>query len=1232
MLQAGRGLTQWKYRLYRQLQKQESQAVRLAGLEKAYGEGGSTYSFSDGSKGWIVYDHAGMRLTIREGPQRPELHLSWKQVEQRLQQLIRSGRYLTLEEQEGYLAYLQQHGASQEELDQQRRQIPVQRIRAAQYQRPEEKRDTLALRLSDFLRDLDPQDQTLLTEGGWDKWRETDQQQMENQLGDPPAVQQLLDALTQLRLQTTDAYSRSNAQAFREELLALHPCIYRYREGSLVQVAGRAYRMETMDREKVILQDTELPLLKQSYSRLEFEKLLDADPANAPLKAVYVEGRTPDPPAKERNERAEPLVQLQFPPAEPEKEPELSALIGKTLTIEDHTYRIAHIGAISGDVSLQEISASGSSIPILRVEKLGYVQRLLKQGQASPEAETEPIEPAAEAGRPDKMVMRKQHPAEPGQPPTKEEPKLPDAPQNYHRTDEAQETAESGFSAKEKVQGNLAAIRLLQKLEQEQRPAEPEEQAILAAYTGWGGLPMVFDKQQAAWAREYAELKSLLPEEDYRAAMESTLTAFYTPPVVIRAMYDLLLQLGFSQGRILEPSCGIGGFFSLLPQAMAGSDLYGVELDPLSGRIAAKLYPKATINICGFEEAELADDSFDVALGNVPFGEFRIRDSRYPEQNFFIHDFFFAKALDKVRPGGVVLFLTSKGTMDKKDPQVRRYLAERAELLGAIRLPDNTFSANAGTRVTSDLLVLQKRETRLENEPDWLYLDTDEQGISMNRYFVQHPEMILGEMKREQGRFGMDMACKADPDVPLAGLLQSAIQRIHGQIPQATQEQKQTLGGQGEAIPADPDVRNFSFALVEGALYFRENQEMLPAKVSKTAESRIRGLIVLRDCVRRLLQLQMDDRPEPEIQAEQERLNHLYDAFTAEHGRINSRGNSLAFAADESYFLLCSLEVLDDAGDFQRKADLFTRRTIRPHRAVTSVETASEALAVSIGEKACVDLPYMMQLAGKTEEALLQELQGVIFRIPGSEPAQYETADAYLSGNVREKLAQAEAAAKTHPEYAGHAAALKRVIPEDLPASEIAVRLGSTWIPQADIQQFVMELLTPGHYAAERIRVRYTALNGDWFVENKGADSGNIKATSTYGTKRANAYRILEDTLNLRDVRIFDSVQDEQGRTKAVLNVKETMAAQAKQTLLKQAFSDWIWKDPERRARLVRRYNDTFNSIRPRVYDGSHITFGGISPDITLRPHQVNAIAHILYGGNTLLAHKVGAGKSATRS
>ena len=916
-------------------------------------------------------------------------------------------------------------------------------------------------------------------------------------------------------------------------------------------------------------------------------------------------------------------------------------LIGRKVTIDNRSYLIESVSEIGGDVSLRDITFQNNvGFPINRVEKIGYIRRLLEQqaekdlppeektdAPAEPITETVAEYPAVENGLPYDIVVQTIRTGEPEIQPEKEKadtPALSADRRNYRITDDALGVG----GAKEKFRGNMAAVNLLHELQLENRLATPEEQETLSKYVGWGGLSMAFDEDNSAWANEFTELYASLSPEEYRAAKESTLTAFYTPPVVIKAMYEALDRLGFTQGSILEPSCGTGNFFGLLPESMAGSKLFGVEIDPLTGAIAKQLYQKANIAVEGFEDTKLPDNHFDVVLGNVPFGEFKVDDSRYNTQKFLIHDYFFAKALDKVRTGGVVMFVTSKGTMDKASPEVRKYIAQRAELLGAVRLPDNTFRANAGTEITSDILILQKRDRIVDIEPDWIYLDTNENGITMNSYFVQHPEMILGRMVNESTRFGkLEPACKADKGRPLSELLHEAMQRINGEIPDYEAEIDEISDEQDNSIPAYPDVRNFSYTLVDGQVYFRENDRMTPATLSMTGANRVKGLLEIRDCVRKLIDYQTNDCPDELIRTEQETLNRLYDAFTAKYGLINNRGNYLAFAADESYFLLCSLEVLDDEGNFKRKADMFSKRTIKPHRAITSVETASEALALSIGEKARVDLDYMAQLTGKPQEEIANELQGVIFRVPNSEPVKYVTADEYLSGDVREKLKIAEIAAKSDPALILNVEALKQVIPKDLSAAEISVRLGTTWIPETDIQRFVMELLTPSSHAAGRIRVRYTPYNGDWFIENKSSDFGNVKAESTYGTKRASAYRIIEDTLNLKDTRIFDYIYED-GNKKAVFNQKETMAAQAKQEVIKQAFQDWIWKDPERRNRLVRYYNDTFNSKRPREYDGRHITFGGISPEITLRPHQVNAIAHILYGGNTLLAHKVGAGKT----
>ncbi len=1543
VLVRGSGFENGKYRIYRQFQKHEDKKANITFLKNEYGTGGGTHSYPDGTQGGTWHDSKGIGIEKHGSYTKPDLVLSWSKVEKRIRELIQNDRYFNAKEKDHYPEFLESVEAPQYEIDAQRKMARQRFIDAHRDLPPADKRDTLSLRLSDFIRDLDHYEKDLLKEVDRADLADVPAEQMEQLLSEPATVQQLLDFLTKVQRQTVSVYSRSNAWRFSQELLELHPVRYLYHEGDTVYLGADKYEVSAFDETAVSLQNPEFPLFGKEMSRTDFEEKLRENPANDHLKVIITEMQDKETPAETKPDRlvfsigfsehpafydrelkdrytdlsfalgnyllgvldekqhrerqaeenhvgwyhktdfeitatiggedfhyegrfdigdgegdliahiknfyeyslspncpfipewkkqgedfyrekleslqwgrdvflpyleqhktltpedeklfaeimatendwfrvpedkntslagrlvdfieevdpyeyqdtlevgetkedaiqkieadlADPthvqsyveqltqwqeeledeeqkeicrqlIAELQPTAGQEEKEQDgvsqdSSDLIGKEIVIDNRRYRIESVGEISGDVSMRDITFQNHvGFPINRVEKISYIRRLLEQQQPQEEllkqakalidefiheeydsesgadyedlhsvglayttSENEEHDLQINADLVDctldiyidsslahrerfnglsDMIERCLSDLEFGDLVAKAEDQVerlkPLESQPEEKTEKAvvpssdrhnyritEDTLGVG-GAKEKFRNNMAAIQLLHELELEHRLATPEEQEVLARYVGWGGLSMAFDENNAAWAEEFKELNASLSPEEYRAAMESTLTAFYTPPVVIKAMYESLDHMGFSGGTILEPSCGTGNFFGLLPDRMAGSTLHGVEIDSLTGRIAKQLYQKASIAIEGFEQTKLPDDHFDVVVGNVPFGDFKVNDSRYNAQKFLIHDYFFAKALDKVRSGGVVAFITSKGTMDKTSPEVRKYIAQRAELLGAIRLPDNTFRANAGTEVTSDILFLQKRDRIADVEPDWVHLDTDENGITMNSYFVQHPEMILGEMKMESTRFGFDSVCKAYKDIPLADLLSKAVQNIQGEIPEYEKGIDEISDEPDASVPADPNVRNFSFTMVDGKVYFRENDRMTPATVSMTAESRIKGLIQIRDCVRKLIEYQTEDYPEEMIRTEQENLNRLYDAFSQKYGLINSRGNYLAFASDESYFLLCSLEVLDDEGNFKRKADMFTKRTIKPHREVTSVETASEALALSIGEKALVDLPYMEQLTGKLQEELVQELQGVIFRIPASEPAKYVTADEYLSGNVRTKLLSAQAAAKEDPAYEINVEALKQVIPKDLSAAEISVRLGTTWIPQEDIQRFVMELLTPSSYAAGRIRVRYTPMNGDWFIENKSSDFGNVKADSTYGTKRASAYRIIGDTLNLRDTRIFDYVYDENGNKRAVFNAKETTAAQAKQEAIKQAFQDWIWKDPARRSRLVRYYNDTFNSVRPREYDGSHIVFGGISPEITLRPHQVNAIAHILYGGNTLLAHKVGAGKT----
>ena len=808
----------------------------------------------------------------------------------------------------------------------------------------------------------------------------------------------------------------------------------------------------------------------------------------------------------------------------------------------------------------------------------------------------------------------------------------PDVPMADRHTFNLRENEVETVGKKERFRRNIMAIQLLKKCQEENRFATPEEQIILSKYVGWGGLSEAFDENNSVWATEYLELSSVLTPEEYASARESTLTAFYTPPEVITAIYKAMEQMGFKEGNLLEPSCGIGNFIGMLPDTMQDSKIYGVELDTISAGIAQQLYQKTTIAAQGFEETNLPDSFFDGVVGNVPFGDFKVSDKRYDKHKFLIHDYFFAKSLDKLRPGGVMALVTSKGTMDKETLAVRKYIAQRAELLGAIRLPNNTFKGNAGTEVVSDILILQKRDRLIDIEPDWVHLDTDENGIKMNSYFVQHPEMILGEMKMVSGRFGMEATCVPYENADLAAQLDEAVANIHGEITEYETEEE--LEEEDNSIPADPTVRNFSYTVVDNKIYYRENSRMTPVEVSATAENRIKGMIAIRNSVRTLIELQTEDYPDSEIKAEQERLNRLYDTFSGKYGLINSRANTSAFSQDSSFSLLSALEIIGEDGELERKADMFSKRTIKPHTPVTSVDTASEALAVSLGEKATIDMDYMMELSGKSENEIFEDLKGVIFLNPlyeygNSYEPKYLMADEYLSGNVREKLKIAKNSAELYPEdYKVNVEALQKVQPKDLTASEISVRLGATWLPPDDVQEFIFHLLETPRYAQWNIKVHFSPFTSEWNIEGKSYDKGNVRAYNTYGTSRINAYKIIEETLNLKDVRIFDYIEDDEGKKKAVLNKKETAIAQSKQEMIKQEFQDWIWSDPERRERLCKSYNEKFNSVRPREYDGSHIIFNGMNPEIELREHQKNAVAHILYGGNTLLAHAVGAGKT----
>jgi N12 class adenine-specific DNA methylase/adenine-specific DNA methylase len=1059
---------------------------------------------------------------------------------------------------------------------------------------------------------------------------------------------------------------KAHLPAYREEHNTLQEADmrrtaeYKYSLGDTVCIGASEYTVIGYDDETVTLNDEKYPLLSKEMPRAEFDRRIRENPLNNGL-----------------------IVQDAAPEAIEEAKPagEQNAIQpGAELAIDGRRFIIDSINKESGSVSLRDSTfADATGFPIFRSEHIETVRELLLQ-QSREKITIEPDSPEApewvrERGkavsitREDDTVtidgdgqgeksyveMDVDLP-EPLQPAwekadgialksvyidlTPEKPKQPKL--DFRITDN--NLGHGG--AKTKYGFNVAAIRTLQTIEAENRLATVEEQEVLSRYVGWGGIPQAFDEANSSWSDEYAELKQLLTENEYESARGSTLNAHYTSPIVIKAIYQAIESMGFKTGNVLEPACGVGNFFGLVPESMANSKLYGVELDSITGRIARQLYQSANIAVQGFEETSLPDSFFDLAIGNVPFGSYGVADKRYDKNHFLIHDYFFAKTLDKVRPGGIVAFITSKGTLDKRNPAVRKYIAQRADLIGAIRLPNNAFTANAGTQVTSDILFLQKRDRPVETDPDWVHLSQTENGITVNSYFAENPDMVLGTMAFDDMMYGnrSETTCKPFEDADLADQLRIAIENIHAEITEYERDELEE--DETESIPADPNVRNFSFALIDGQIYYRENSRMNKIEVSVTAMGRIRGMIKLRDCTRRLIEYQLEGYADAAIRREQQNLNVLYDAYTKKYGLLSSRANNMAFSDDSSYCLLCSLEVIDENGELERKADMFTKRTIKQHTAVTSVDTASEALAVSLTEKARVDLPYMVSLTGLSEEQVEADLQGVIFRDFGNlelglipkaffqtDRFSLVTADEYLSGNVRQKLKLARELVKILPpdqaeKVRPNVAALEAVQPQDLTAGEIDVRLGATWLPQEDIGQFVLEFLKPSYYAESRIKVHYSPYTAAWSLEGKKADYDGVLANVTYGTDRINAYQIIEQTLNLKDVRIFDKKIDADGKEICVLNRKETTIAQQKQQQIKDAFREWLWKDHNRRERLVGLYNEKFNSIRPREYDGSHLKFPGINPEITLKPHQVNAVAHILYGGNTLLAHVVGAGKT----
>lgn len=1194
-LASGSGFANGKYRIYEQLQKSLSLKENADFLKKEYGTGGGTYA---GGVSDYNYDCDAKGVRIRKGYEEnaPEIRMNWTEVAKEIGRLISDDRYLNKKEWWNYPEWL----AEQE----------VKRTRVAEQVKNREVMSTVPAE------------------------KEPEEQEM------PQDVE------------------------------------YEYHLGDKVYIGASEYKILSIDDERVMLYDYDMPLFNKEFSHIEFDEKVRENPMNEHLIVKEV-------PTEERNVTVDyndaffinqdnaTVTWIYYNPD--------SAAGGQYVTNILNFDEITEIAKDSqtsneffdrlGSIANQTLADVGtewfSEAESRFLEKPDFtdctqdtMQSLISEAEKSSVTEVQtnmgsmPIEDyreivASQSGFDSYDEMYKQgyrigngydKEPEPVVPAWEQKKKVkgfdlhPDVPMADRHTFNLRENEVETVGKKERFRRNIMAIQLLKKCQEENRFATPEEQIILSKYVGWGGLSEAFDENNSAWATEYLELSSVLTPEEYASARESTLTAFYTPPEVITAIYKAMEQMGFKEGNLLEPSCGIGNFIGMLPDAMQDSKIYGVELDTISAGIAQQLYQKTTIAAQGFEETNLPDSFFDGVVGNVPFGDFKVSDKRYDKHKFLIHDYFFAKSLDKLRPGGVMALVTSKGTMDKENSAVRKYIAQRAELLGAIRLPNNTFKGNAGTEVVSDILILQKRDRLIDIEPDWVHLDTDENGIKMNSYFVQHPEMILGEMKMVSGRFGMEATCVPYENADLAAQLDEAVANIHGEITEYEAEEE--LEEEDNSIPADPTVRNFSYTVVDDKIYYRENSRMTPVGVSATAENRIKGMIAIRNSVRTLIELQTEDYPDSEIKAEQERLNRLYDTFSGKYGLINSRANTSAFSQDSSFSLLSALEIIGEDGELERKADMFSKRTIKPHTPVTSVDTASEALAVSLGEKATIDMDYMMELSSKSENEIFEDLKGVIFLNPlyeygNSYEPKYLMADEYLSGNVREKLRIAKNSAELYPEdYKVNVEALQKVQPKDLTASEISVRLGATWLPPDDVQDFIFHLLETPRYAQWNIKVHFSPFTSEWNIEGKSYDKGNVKAYNTYGTSRINAYKIIEETLNLKDVRIFDYIEDDEGKKKAVLNKKETAIAQSKQEMIKQEFQDWIWSDPERRERLCKFYNEKFNSVRPREYDGSHIIFNGMNPEIELREHQKNAVAHILYGGNTLLAHAVGAGKT----
>ena len=1194
-LRRGSNFEDSKLRIWQIYQMQPDRKLRAKALAKEYapyGPGGSSHTYLDGSSGWLNHDSKG--LTFEHYPDHRKTLLRWDRVEKYIDLMIQSDRYLSDKERRAIDFPLELNAASAAEYTALKAQHPDTLVGF-------EAGGNFMFYGEDAAKVAKVLNSALFT-------RETALGEVQV-TGFPPSLwarksKELWSAGNDVYLAglNEDGTHHQTKHLHKEDYLPI---------GSIINMDGRKFRIDGVDfdKGKVSLQDMALADLRMPIFREE------------PLSVV-----------RELYEQQDEALD-----AAPEKAVDYK--VGDNVIVDLPTQTIEGTIGYVGETDVRiDTSAQGQSWDNEVINKQQFEEGLRQnEPNATRPVRTEKtvaVYPAKENNLPFDIVIQT---ISTESPTVEAEHSAPEPAGNFRITDE--HLGEGG--AKQKYARNIAAIRTLFQLEQEHRGATVEEQEVLSQYVGWGGLADAFDPSKDSWAKEYAELKGLLSEDEYAAARSSTLNAHYTSPTVIRSIYDAVERMGFHSGNILEPSMGVGNFFGMLPESMADSRLYGVELDSITGRIAQKLYPEANIKVAGFETTDRRD-FYDLAVGNVPFGNYKVNDKAYNKLNFSIHNYFFAKAIDQVRPGGIVAFVTSRYTMDSKDSTARKHMAERADLLGAIRLPNNAFKANAGTDVVSDIIFLQKRDRPIDHEPDWVQLGKTEDGFAINQYFVDHPEMVLGEMTTESTQYGREEFTVAPLEgTSLADQLAEAVQHIEGQYAEVEVETPDIADAENEKhiLPADPDVKNFSYTVVDGEVFYRENSVMTQVELSDTAKGRVTGMVELRQIVNELIQQQLEDYPDEDIKATQERLNAAYDAFTAKYSLLNDRRNGRLFEQDSSYYLLCSLENLDEQGQLKSKAAMFTKRTIRPERTVTSVDTPSEALAVSIGEHGKVDLPYMAELLGTPGEygRITTELSGVIFKDPAADPtdpeAGWQMADEYLSGDVRAKLRMAQFAEETNPEFAVNVTALEKAQPKELEASEIDVRLGATWLDPDIIQKFMTETFQIPYYLRHAVKVRYSPYTAEWRVEGKTATGrSDIISSETYGTSRANAYKILEETLNLKDVRIYDTIEDAEGKPKRVLNKRETMLAQQKQQVIKDAFANWVWQDPQRRIALVKQYNELFNSTRPREYDGSHIKFVGMNPEITLREHQRNAIAHVLYGGNTLLAHEVGAGKSATRS